>query len=467
MVQKGLHFLTVCVAACVLTACASLPRDADVLDVRTLPQKVSFYLDPATANRSLLPPGRQDRLAEEFLKQYFAPWEASEPLTPREKAFWAIDEFREKPLYGENRRRLGEEWNELIRQADMEDYPSLNERGITVGNVSLRAMPTRLPGFRDPTSPGEGLPFDSFQNSALPANTLLHIIHRSRDGAWLFVETSAVFGWLPATEVALVDEKFVGQFASGSYLVLTRDDAAVPAGGTNPLFMGKLGTILPRVKGNAGVLEAWAAVMNENRQGVMKKVRLTAAEAAVFPVPLTAGNLASMADGMIGRPYAWGGLYQERDCSSTIRDLFIPFGVWLPRNSRQQARAGRVISLENLTPAEKEEVVGRRGVPFLTLLWMRGHVMLYLGEYQGRPLVLQNLWGIKTRDWRGREGRKVVGQVVVTTLAPGLELPEIARPEGDLRVGLKGMTLLGEDSPQPDIDAPAGKQRVDPVAEEK
>ncbi len=207
--------------------------------------------------------------------------------------------------------------------------------------------------------------------------------------------------------------------------------------------------------------------MDENRRGVLRKVRLTPAEAAAFPLPLSSGALASLADGMMGRPYAWGGLYQERDCSATVRDLFIPFGLWLPRNSAQQARAGRVISLENLTPEEKEQAVLRQGVPFLTLLWMQGHVMLYIGEFRGRPLVLQNLWGIKTRRWGGGEGRRVVGRVVVTTLSPGMELPDIALPEGDLRWGLKGMTLLGGESPDEGSGVPGGKQTVDPAAEEK
>jgi cell wall-associated NlpC family hydrolase len=467
MVQRGWHFLAVTVAVLVLGACASLPRNAEIRDVRTLPQKVSFYLDPATEDRPLLPPGRQSRLADAFLERYFTPWKCREPLTSKEKAFWAIDEFRGKPLYGENQRPLGSQWAELVRQSDMEDFPSLDLRGITVGNVSLRAMPTRLPAFRDPSSPGEGFPFDYFQNSALPANTPLHVVHRSRNGAWLFVETAAVFGWLPAGEVAMVDEAFVRSFSSGAYLVLTRDDVPVPAGDGSPLFVGKLGTIFPLVDGHPGDWKAWAAVMDENRHGVLKQVRLTPKEAAIFPLPLTPGALASLADGIMGRPYAWGGLYQERDCSATVRDLFIPFGLWLPRNSAKQARAGRVISLENLTPEEKEEVVGSQGVPFLTLLWMRGHVMLYLGKYRGRPLVLQNLWGIKIRHWWGGEGRQVVGRVVITTLSPGLELPDIALPEGDLRWKLKGMTLLGGESPDGGSGIPAGEQTVDPAAEEK
>ena len=31
-----------------------------------------------------------------------------------------------------------------------------------------------------------------------------------------------------------------------------------------------------------------------------------------------------------------------------IRDLFTPFGLWLPRNSKEQAEAGRFINIRNL-----------------------------------------------------------------------------------------------------------------------
>ena len=41
--------------------------------------------------------------------------------------------------------------------------------------------------------------------------------------------------------------------------------------------------------------------------------------------------------------YGWGGLYGQRDCSSMLRDLYAPFGIWLPRNSSRQAKIGKVI----------------------------------------------------------------------------------------------------------------------------
>ena len=85
-----------------------------------------------------------------------------------------------------------------------------------------------------------------------------------------------------------------------------------------------------------------------------------------------------------------------------------------------------------------------RGIPFLTLIWAKGHIMLYMGSRHGRALVFHNLWGIKTRDLWGREGRQVVGHAAITTLHPGAELPNRQLPDDDLLNRLEGMTLLWE-----------------------
>ena len=51
------------------------------------------------------------------------------------------------------------------------------------------------------------------------------------------------------------------------------------------------------------------------------------------------------------QPYGYGGLYDNRDCSAMTRDLFAPFGLYLPRNSSEQARGGKVVPLLTGTKA--------------------------------------------------------------------------------------------------------------------
>jgi hypothetical protein len=83
-----------------------------------------------------------------------------------------------------------------------------------------------------------------------------------------------------------------------------------------------------------------------------------------------------------------------------------------------------------------------QGIPYLTLLWRRGHIMLYIGTYQGEPLVFHNMWGISTRNLLGRKGKVIVGHAAITTLHPGRELFNYDVASADLTRNIIGMTLL-------------------------
>jgi hypothetical protein len=121
--------------------------------------------------------------------------------------------------------------------------------------------------------------------------------------------------------------------------------------------------------------------------------------------------------------YGWGGIYNQRDCSSMLRDLYAPFGIWLPRNSSQQAKIGKVIFLKDKTDKEKVQIIKEKAIPFKTLLYKRGHIVLYLGTYNEKIIIFHNAWGIKTKK-DGVEGRYVVGKPVYTTLQFGRGLKD-------------------------------------------
>ena len=49
-----------------------------------------------------------------------------------------------------------------------------------------------------------------------------------------------------------------------------------------------------------------------------------------------------------------GGLYNNRDCSSMIKDLYSPFGIWFPRNSKSQAtNIGRLKNISHMSDKKK------------------------------------------------------------------------------------------------------------------
>jgi hypothetical protein len=346
----------------------------------------------------------------------------------------------EQPGVGENLRPHAPGWHRaLLDQAGAARYPGPGWRGLTLAPCHLRVLPTDRPDF-DP-GPGGGYPFDRLQQSSLPAGLPVRVWHVSPRGDWLVAETPVALGWLPSAVVGRVNRAQAEVWMGGPFLAVTRDQAAVRAMNGRFLFDAGLGWLLP-LKGRSGSYwRVLAPLGGSGGRAVLALARLPREAAAPFPLPLSAANLVALARPLVGRPYGWGGLGGHRDCSSLTRDLLAPFGLWLPRNSGDQARTGRVIDLSGLSDAAKTELIMRRGLPWLSLLYLPGHVMLYLGSPGGSPRVLHALWGLKTMGPAG-EGRHLVGRVVITGLNPGAHLPSLARPQGLLLPRLSALVLL-------------------------
>ena len=80
--------------------------------------------------------------------------------------------------------------------------------------------------------------------------------------------------------------------------------------------------------------------------------------------------------------------------------------------------------------------------PFLSLIWLPGHIGVYVGQYQGKPVMFHNMWGVRTRYGDGScDGRAVVGKAVVTTLRPCVERPDICAP-GSMLDRMQRVTVL-------------------------
>ena len=98
-----------------------------------------------------------------------------------------------------------------------------------------------------------------------------------------------------------------------------------------------------------------------------------------------------------------------------------------------------------MDPEEKLRTIRARGVPFASLIWMPGHIGLYLGsDPRGEPLLLHNIWGVRTRQPDGREGRAVIGRLVITSLRPGEERDDVK--EGAFLNRIGGLTIIGTDT---------------------
>ncbi len=405
-------------------------------DLRELPQTAAPYLARVRERRNILPVQRRYRT------EYYRVWADGYRPDPPEKVRWPFRTYTAEDAYGENLRPLPPSWFDGMRkEADWKAYNSVGEPAIALRRLDLRNFPTRKPLFHDPCKAGEGFPFDYLQNSAVFANEPLYLSHYSADKAWAYVLTSYATGWVPADAIAVVNARQRKALESRPLIALLEEERPLYTRRGDYLFRARVGMLLPLEREDGTAWTADAVIEGGVRRSRVIPVTLPKRAAAKVPMRFTAENIGSVLDGIIGKPYGWGGLYGDRDCSAMIRDIFAPFGIWLPRNSFQQSQVGKVVSLEGLDDAAKAAKIRNEAVPFETLLYLKGHIMLYLGVYGGEPVVLHTVWGIKTVRDDGSFGRHIVGKTVITTLEFGKELPGY-RPENSLLRKLVSMNLL-------------------------
>jgi len=426
-----------------LTGC--LKQVETIKDVSDLRQDHTSYLTDKLKTKELLAAETQLLMDEDYNIIYFSVWHQRQPFHALpERVSLDFKKFIINLGYGENKKKHSPDWLKKLRQnAALGNYPNALYNAITTRNTNLRVLPTQGPHFNSPEDDSSSWPFDSLQRSSMAANTPIFVCHISADKAWALVETCYTFGWIPVEDFARVDTGFIKTWESGRYAVITRDQTSILDADDNFILRTSLGYIFPLVKEMPDKLEILVATTDKNTNAVIKHGFVRREMSAVKPLRFNYANATKIADELIGEPYGWGGLYGNRDCSSMTRDFFAPFGIWLPRHSEDQVKeVGNYIELQGLSPEQKEKIILEKGIPYLSLLWRKGHVMLYIGEQNGRALIFHNIWGIKTRDSAGKEGRKIIGQAVITTLHLGYELNCIDQQEGYLLNRIYAMNVL-------------------------
>ena len=383
----------------------------------------------------------------EFEDYWYGPWVRTEPeVCTAEEFSWAAESFPKQSMFGPNLLEVSASRVEAVTaNAQLGQYPSRADYGITIRNTSMRALPSADPFFYDFRNAGEGYPFDYNQNSAVWAGTPLFLSHTSQYGRFLAAESPYACGWIDSRDIAYVDEEFVAKYRSANLAAVRRDRIPISSNRTGFLFQGRIGMLLPMTTRSETSLHLLAPVADASRRASVTHVRLSDRDAAPFPLPFSEDQLAEVINEILGQPYGWGGLGGYRDCSSTILDVFLPFALPLPRNSRRQANAGKNVTIEQLSLAEKRERIMAIAVPFRTILNLSGHNMLYLGAFEGSPVAFHTIWGLRTGSANeSNSGRYLIGKSVITSLSPGREVRELSRSRGDLLSRIRSYTLLGE-----------------------
>ncbi len=264
---------------------------------------------------------------------------------------------------------------------------------ITVCDARLRIVPVFTPEQVGLMENGKTR-WDVWNVNLVRIGNPVSILHVSRTGGYVFVQSPEGYGWIRSEEVALSTsadrkkltgpEEFV--VCTGDRVPFFSDESCRFASG----WM-RMGDRLPlAAKGDTRIVLA-PVRRTDGRLSLEKAWLRKDADVSYGWKPYTRRNVATIAFKLMGNPYDWSMGWYGRNHETTIRDIFACFGFQLPFNadlftfySENNTRVVR--------PAEEKAEQCRAimaNEPFLTIQTCGGgHSQLYIGEHNGEPYVL-------------------------------------------------------------------------------
>ncbi|GAA6991722.1 SH3 domain-containing C40 family peptidase [Helicobacter pylori] len=402
-----------------------MKKDFTLKDL-SLPQEASSYLassqNDSHNNQSIDPQALRENLKESYLKAWYSPWLDAKVKSNKKEVFWILKEMNKSTGYGEDLKPNAKAFNdELIKSMDIEHYPSAKIKAVVVRDSDVRAVPTNKPYYLSQ----KGYPFDRYQNSLIFQGTPVLVTHFNLDKTYAHIQSSFVYGWIKVSDLAYMRDKDIE-------LLTKLKNYVMPIKDKIPLYtdygdfytdarVGELFALIPQSQ-NASQnpqkkeLKAYGFLRDAKGYAALQSVTLDEKDFFVFPKAFNSENMAYFIDTMLGQKYGWGGLLGNRDCSAFTRDSFANFGILLPRNSYAQSRyANNYVDLSSMKAKEKEDYILKNATPFGTLIYLKGHIMLYLGAYNHQAIVAHSIWSVQTQKHFKTLSHKI-GGVVITSL---------------------------------------------------
>jgi hypothetical protein len=313
----------------------------------------------------------------------------------------------------------------------IKDYTCM-KYGLTIKKISIRSFPTEEAVYSN-LKDIQLNNFDRFQETGCWPFEPVLILHESLDKLWFFVKTYNYIGWTKACNIAISEDKnqvfkydscesFVivtGKEAALSYEKCSSEsksnltsDSKIESEIISEFILG-MGTKLCLID----CLEVHSSeqfIVKIPARGVegkliFKKAYLKKNEnISVGYLPYTRFNIINQAFKYLDITYDWGDKYYGKDCSSFILTIFRCFGFYLPRNADQQEKS--FIDNSNSIVFDDGDTIKERykkmdGLLPGAALFMKGHVMLYLGKHMGTHYMVHSFLGYAVKKGSDYESR--------------------------------------------------------------
>lgn len=304
---------------------------------------------------------------------------------------------------------------------------------VQFGLIVKRSVMRTFPTFDRVFNEHMDRDLDRFQETGVFPGEAVAILHQSADKKWLLVQNYNYLAWMPIDDVAIGDKHRIQLFINAKeFLIITGAKVMTSYVPNEPgisqvqLDMGVKLPLLtlaeqhPELYGQstAGSYEVKLPIRNSDGSlGIKTAFIGRTQDVNEGYLDYTPENIIAQAFKFLGERYGWGHDYNGRDCTGFVGEIYKTFGILMPRNSGQQGKGEYGTNFrfdKNSDTATKLAVINNMQIG--DLIYIPGHVMMYLGNENEQPFVIHDVKGLAYWAPDGTFYNGVLNAVSVTPL---------------------------------------------------
>lgn len=439
---------TILSGLCLAVSLGAFARDAQ------LPAVAEFATDVPDISEEMLSPDfwieridsdpvrMQPAEIERFNADSFASGEYLHDLTrlpdhiDRDRVLALIDAVSRRPtaprFYADGRRLSDADLDALQVALQRDAVPAkvAVRWGLVVERASMRGFPSATSIYKNP----HDLDLDRLQETGVFPGQQLALLHESADGQWWFAVNYHYAAWLPKSAVAVGERAAIEEWRQRDRrLVVTGAQVETNFNPEEPRTSRRvldMGVSLPllsarevgfNVHGQNPYASYIVSLPVRNDDGSLAFEPTLVARSRdvhVGPLAYRRSLVLRQAFKFLGERYGWGHDYNARDCTGFVGDVYKSFGILMPRNSGQQGH-GKYAPTQFFAEGDREaRLAALEKLGAGDLIYIPGHVMMYLGSVDGEPYVIHDVTGLSYFKRDGSMYHGVLSGVSVTPLKP-------------------------------------------------
>lgn len=300
-------------------------------------------------------------------------------------------------------------YNDLKEELNLKELKGKRVKtryALTVNYTNQRIIPTQEVMIKKKNQ----IYFDRNQNSALDIGTPIAILHSTKDGRWHYGIAPTSSGWIRDRDIAFGEKKEILDYVtSKKFIVTTATKTPILIKGIYHDYM-RMGVRVPYILSIDDMM--MIPIPTRNSKGELKFTNATVKKSNIHIgyLPYNQETILTQAFKFLHLPYGWGGMFGEQDCSKFIQEVFATTGLRLPRNSASQSKVGENrVELNAFDKTPRIQEINRWAKAGITIFHLKGHITLYIGDYQGEPYIIHTVWGSASKHF-------ALGRTAVTSL---------------------------------------------------